>query len=102
MKIAFIIARKEIMSYDSLNRHKKEVWTHILNMTMMQFVITLTWWLRLVGSIKLYVAFAEYSLFYGALLQKRPTILSILITEAASYALCYDAMSHNSYDCNES
>jgi len=29
MKIAFIIARKEIMSYDSLNRHKKDVWTHI-------------------------------------------------------------------------
>ena len=28
-------------------------------------------WLRLVGSLKLQVSFAEYSLFYGALLQKR-------------------------------
>jgi len=39
-------------------------------------------WLRLVGSIKLQVSFAEYSLFYRALLQKRPIILSILLTEA--------------------
>ena len=31
-------------------------------------------WLRLVGSLQLYVSFAEYSLFYRALLQKRPTI----------------------------
>jgi len=28
-------------------------------------------WLRLVGSFKLYVSFAEYTLFYRALLQKR-------------------------------
>jgi len=27
-------------------------------------------WLRLVGSLKSYVSFAEYRLFYGALLQK--------------------------------
>jgi len=27
-------------------------------------------WLRLVGSLKLYVSFSEYSLFYRALLQK--------------------------------
>jgi len=32
--------------------------------------------LRSVGSIKWLVAFAEYSLFYRALLQKRPTILT--------------------------
>ena len=31
-------------------------------------------WLRSVGSIKLYVSFAEYRLFYRALLQKRPNI----------------------------
>jgi len=37
-------------------------------------------WLWLVGSLKLYVSFAEYRLFYRALLQKRPIILrSILI-----------------------
>jgi len=37
-------------------------------------------WLRLVGSIKLKVSFAEYSLFYRALLQRKPIILSILPT----------------------
>jgi len=31
-------------------------------------------WLRLVRSFKLYVSFAEYRLFYRALLQKRPVI----------------------------
>jgi len=31
-------------------------------------------WLRLVGSLKLRVSFAEYRLFYRALLQKRPVI----------------------------
>jgi len=39
----------------------------------------MTWamgWLQLVGSIKLQVSFAEYSLFYRALLQKRPVILA--------------------------
>ena len=39
-------------------------------------------WLRLVGSIKLQVSFAEYHLFYRALLQKRPQNLSILLSEA--------------------
>jgi len=40
-------------------------------------------WLRLVGSMKLKISFAEYSLFYRALLQERPMILSILLAEAA-------------------
>jgi len=39
-------------------------------------------WLRSVGSIKLQVSLAEYSLFYRALLQKRPVIKSILLTVA--------------------
>ena len=39
-------------------------------------------WLRLVGSLKLYVSFAEYRLFFRALLQESPIILSILLTEA--------------------
>jgi len=42
-------------------------------------------WLLLVGSIKLQVSFAEYSLFDRALAQKRPIILSILLTEAIPY-----------------
>ena len=39
-------------------------------------------WLRSVGSIQLWVSFAEYRLFYRALLQKKPIIYSILLTEA--------------------
>jgi len=42
-------------------------------------------WLRLVGSFKLYVSFAEYSLFYRALLQKRPVIWSHLLIVATPY-----------------
>jgi len=38
-------------------------------------------WLRLVGSFKLKVSFAEYRLFYRALLQKRPIILRSLLIE---------------------
>jgi len=43
-----------------------------------------TWpmgWLRLAGSLKLQVSFAEYRLFSRALLQKRPIILRSLLVE---------------------
>ena len=39
-------------------------------------------WLRVVGSLKLYVSFAEYRLFYRALLQKRPVISRSLLIVA--------------------
>ena len=42
-------------------------------------------WLRSVGSMQLQVSFAEYCLFYRALLQKRLIILSILLTRATPY-----------------
>jgi len=42
-------------------------------------------WLRLVGSLKLYVSFAEYSLFCRALWQKRPMVLRSLLIAAAPY-----------------
>jgi len=46
-------------------------------------------WLRLVGSLKLSVSFAEYSLFYRALLQKIPIILrSLLIMCAMTIRVC--------------
>jgi len=38
-------------------------------------------WLRWVGSIKLQVSFAEYHLFYRALLQKRPIVLRSLLID---------------------
>jgi len=43
-------------------------------------------WLRWVGALKLYVSFAEYSLFYTALLQKRHIILRSLLIVATPYA----------------
>ena len=39
-------------------------------------------WLRLVGSLQLWVSFAEYRLYCRALLQKRPIILRSLLVEA--------------------
>jgi len=42
-------------------------------------------WLQLVGSLKLWVSFAEYCLFYRALLQKRPIILRSLLIVATPY-----------------
>jgi len=42
-------------------------------------------WLRLVGSLKSEVSFAEYRLIYRALLQKRPIILRSLLIEATPY-----------------
>ena len=45
-------------------------------------------WLRSVGSLKLYVSFAEYSLFYRALLQKRPVLLRSLPIVATAYPEC--------------
>ena len=41
-------------------------------------------WLRLVGSLKLYVSFAECRLFYRSLLQKRPIIVRNLLIVATS------------------
>ena len=46
-------------------------------------------WLRSVGSIKLRVSFAEYYLFYRALLQKRPMILSILNNQSHPISYAY-------------
>ena len=42
-------------------------------------------WLRLVGSLQLYVSFAEYRLFYRALLQMRPILLRSLLFVAITY-----------------
>ena len=45
-------------------------------------------WLRLVGSLKPYISFAEYSLFYRALLQKRPMLWRSLLIAATPYSSC--------------
>jgi len=61
-------------------------------------------WLRLVGSLKLQVSFAEYRLFYRALLQKRPAILSSLLIVATPYLYTRSAncttLGHTAAPCN--
>jgi len=67
---------------------KKNGLTHSERHTRFMQVKISNWtmgWLELVGSIKLQVSFAEYRLFYRALLQKRPIILSIPLTVATPY-----------------
>jgi len=49
-----------------------------------------TRFLRLVGSLQLYVSFAEYCLFYRALLQQRHIILRSLLIVATPYDVLYD------------
>ena len=44
-------------------------------------------WLRVLGSLKLQVSFAEYRLFYKALLHKRPIILRSPLIVATPYVL---------------
>jgi len=55
-------------------------------------------WPRLVGSLKLQVSFAEYSLFYRALLQKRPIILRSLLIVATPYDCTNTRGSTHMYD----
>jgi len=54
-------------------------------------------WLRLVGSLKLQVFFAEYSLFYRALLQKRPIILRSVLIGGTAYHECLSTQSFVEY-----
>ena len=56
-------------------------------------------WLRLVGSLKLQVSFAEYSLFYRALLQNRPVILRGLLIVATPYDMTHPYVWHASFLC---
>jgi len=53
-------------------------------------------WLRLVDSLKLYVSFAECSLFHRTLLQKRPVIWRSLLIVATPCHADQQVMSHNS------
>jgi len=60
-----------------------------LNTSIKTWCLDTKGWLRLVGSLKLLVSFAEYSLFYRALLQKRPVILRSLLIVAIPQCQVY-------------
>jgi len=55
--------------------------------------------IRLVGSLKLWVSFAEYSLFYRALLQKGPTFRRSLLIVATLLSLLTH-MHHNTMEAS--
>jgi len=56
-----------------------------LQVTAAKLGRTVMRWLQWVNSLKLQVSFAEYSLFYRALLQTRPLILRSLVIVATPY-----------------
>ena len=63
-------------------------------------------WFRLVGSLKLHVSFAEYRLFYRALLQRGPVIWRSLLIVATPYcnltsqSFFHPIRSSITYPCN--
>jgi len=57
-------------------------------------------WLRLVGSIKIQVSFAKEPYKRDDILQKRPIILSILLTVATSYMTLLIHTWHDSFICD--
>ena len=82
-----------VMSYGTHNRViyicvyiYTRVYMYIYTYTIERLYDTHMGWLRLVGSLKLQVSFAEYSLYYRFFLQKRPIILRSLLIVATPYA----------------
>ena len=70
-----------LQAYHTHQIHTLAMHTHVLSyiphmrLTYAHIAMCIVGWLRLVGSLKSHVSFAGYSLFYRALLQKRPIIL---------------------------
>ena len=62
------------------------VWNDMTHLHVWHSVASMGW-LRLVGSLKLYVSFAEYRLCYRSLVQKRLIILRSLLLAATLYPI---------------
>ena len=62
--------------------------THVANRPLPPLSFLHMGWIQLVGSLKLQVSFAEFSLFDRALLQKRPVILRSLLIVPTPYSTC--------------
>jgi len=69
---------RHIRMHDMTHSYAWSWHVHAWDMTQMG-------WLRLVGSIKLLVSFAKEPYKRNDILQKRPIILSILLSEATTY-----------------
>jgi len=88
LHIYFIPYRKSTIVLYHIERHAHHVCVCIYMYVLYMYVLlyrTTMGWLWSVGSIQSQVSFAEYRVFYRALLQKRPMISSILLTEATPY-----------------
>jgi len=69
------LQKRPWMTIEDFGLHSDEQFeSHLLGNGLYLCPISDIGWLLLVGSTKLQVSFAEYSLFYRALLQKRPII----------------------------
>jgi len=72
--------------------------THVANRPLPPLSFLHMGWIQLVGSLKLQVSFAEFSLFDRALLQKRPVILRSLLIVPTPYLYMslpyYSAVQH--------
>jgi len=83
----FVASLKKILSRYLLVTHEHVLsrhghsWIYVSHHVTRGYVWHMRW-LRIVGSLQLYFSFAEYSLFYRALLQKRPILLRSLLIVA--------------------
>jgi len=79
---------KEPFKRDYILQKRPMIWRSLLIVGFLDRGILHTFmkWLQLVGSLHLQVSFAECSLFYRALLQKRPIILRSLQIVATPYS----------------
>jgi len=75
---------KFVNRYDSDETSKERRKFSVVKMDIFNCELAMGW-LQRVGSFKLWVSFAEYRLFYRALLQKRPMILRSLLIVATPY-----------------
>jgi len=90
--------QQSIQSLEPTDGRDTNGWEHLAHLWALESHLS-TGWLRSVGSIKLYVSFAEYLLFHRALLQKRPVILLILLTEGTSYHRVHSLVTVSSDYC---
>jgi len=85
----FLLTNTSPLRFPSSSHHHMFSWSrsplNTYNSTFWAVHCKMGGWLRLVGSLKSQVSFAEYCLFYRALWQKRPVILSSLLIVATSY-----------------
>jgi len=85
IQIHIYIECTQISVFEMVVDRSSHIYIHIYIHVPIHIYTEYMGWLRLAGSLELYVSFAEYPLFYRALLQKRPTILRSLLFVATPY-----------------